>query len=89
MRQFYPNMMPIEGKKCDEGCHDRSKPCKVCPTARALKSKKPEREEIPFVKAEGVVGTLELFAYPIIDESGEISGFVEHLRDITNSKIEK
>jgi PAS domain S-box-containing protein len=87
MREWYAHMLPFEGKrKCYEVYHGRSRPCEVCPTIRAIKSGKLEMEEVPFVKAEGVTGTLELFSYPIIGESGEITGVVEYVRDITDQQ---
>jgi len=88
MREWYAHMLPFEGNmKCYEVYHGRSIPCEVCPYIRTLKSKKLEREEVPFVKAKGVVGTLELFTYPIIDKSGEILGVVEHVSDITINPV--
>ena len=87
MRAWYAHMLPFESKKkCYEVYHSRSLPCEVCPAIKTLKSKKLEREEVPFVNAESVAGTHELFTYPMIDESGEITGVVEHVRDITDQK---
>ncbi|MDY6954401.1 MAG: PAS domain S-box protein, partial [Thermodesulfobacteriota bacterium] len=37
-------------------------------------------------KAEGVVGWLELFGFPILDESGKATGVVEYVHDITERK---
>jgi PAS domain S-box-containing protein len=87
MREWYAHKMPFEGKqKCYEVYHNRSAPCEVCPSLRTLKSKKLEKEEVFYVKNEGMAGTLELFTYPIIDESGEVTGVVEYVRDITAQK---
>ncbi len=85
MREWYSHKLPFEGKKkCYEVYHGRSSPCEVCPSMKTIKSGKLEKEEVPFVKAEGVAGTLELFSYPIMNDSGEIIGIVEHVRDITD-----
>ena len=87
MRQWYEHMLPFEGtKKCYEVYHGRSEPCEVCPTIKTIKSGKLEMEKVPFVKKEGETGTLELFSYPIIDESGEVTGVVEYVRDITDQE---
>jgi PAS domain S-box-containing protein len=84
MRQLYSHKLPFEGiKKCFEVYHDRSKPCEICPTLRAFKSGKLEVNKVPLTSKQGVVGTLELFSFPIIDESGNVQGVVEHVRDIT------
>ena len=85
MREWYTHKLPFEGKKrCYEVYHGRSEPCKICPARKTLESGKLEKEKVPFVKAEGVAGTLELFSYPIMNDSGEIIGVVEHVRDITD-----
>ncbi|HEB70921.1 MAG TPA: PAS domain S-box protein [Desulfobulbus sp.] len=84
MRDWYSHKLPFEGKKkCYEVYHGRSEPCAVCPTMKTMQSGRLEKEHVPFVQAEGVTGTLELFAYPILDDSGEVIGVVEHVRDIT------
>ncbi len=85
MREWYAGKLPFEGKKkCYEAYHGRSEPCEICPTIKTIESGKLEKEQVPFIKAEGVAGTLELFTYPIKNDSGEIIGVVEHVRDITD-----
>lgn len=85
MREWYSHKLPFEGKKkCYEVYHGRSKPCTICPTRQTLKSGTLENERVPFVNAAGTDGTLELFTYPIRNDSGEIVGVVEHVRDITD-----
>jgi len=70
----------------DKTCYSligRDKPCEPCPTAKALKSRKPESVEkyLP-----------ELNRYylcrsnPILDDHGEVSFILEHLQDITERK---
>ena len=86
MRMLYSHMLPLEGKKCYNAYHGRSQPCEICPTRRAFGTGKIEMEEVPLSRAEGVTGTLELFAFPIIDASGKATGVVEYVRDITDRK---
>ena len=86
MQKWYSHKMPLKGKKCFDAYHGLTQPCKVCPSLRALKSGKLEKNEVPFVRQEGGKGTLELFAFPLKNEANEITGVVEFVRDITNRK---
>jgi PAS domain S-box-containing protein len=86
MQLLYGHMLPLESKKCYHAYHGRSEPCEVCPARRALQTCKLEMDEIPLVQADGVMGTLELFAFPILDDSGKATGVVEYVRDITDRK---
>ena len=79
-------MLPLEGKKCYKIYHGRSKPCHNCPTIRALETGKLEMNEVPLVGEEGEPGTLELFAFPMIDNSGTSIGVVEYVRNVTDRK---
>lgn len=82
MEKWYEKNMPLVGKKCYEAYHNRKKPCDPCPSLRCMKSGKMEREIIsdPFKQY------IELFSYPIKDDSGNVTGVVEFVRDITERK---
>ena len=83
MKAWYRENLPLVGKKCHVCYHNRPTPCDPCPTLRALKSGKTEQEVVPGL-AGSSVEWIELFSYPIRDrETGEISGVVEFVRDIT------
>jgi len=71
-----------EGKKCYE-LIGRSTPCDICATTECYKTKKPTRVE-KYVEEMNV--WLDVRAYPILDENGEIVKVIEHLRDITERK---
>ena len=86
MRLLYGHMLPLEGKKCYYAYHGRSEPCEICPTLRALKTGQIAMEEVPLTQANGVTGTLELFAFPVLDDNGRVTGAVEYVRDITDRK---
>jgi len=87
IRLWYNHMLPLEGKKCYQAYHGRSEPCELCPTRRAFQTGKIAMEEVPLTRANGVNGTLELFAFPIVNESGKTIGVVEYVRDITDRKL--
>jgi signal transduction histidine kinase/CheY-like chemotaxis protein len=47
MTKWYPDQMPLVGKKCYECYQDQSRPCDPCPTLRCLQTGKAEREIVP------------------------------------------
>ena len=89
MEKWFPNKMPVVGKKCYAAYHDLSKPCDTCPTLRSLKSKKTETNIHSITSEDNFFDEkwYEIFCYPIIDsDSGDVTGIVEFVRDITQRK---
>ena len=86
MKAWYAHELPLEGKKCFAAYHGRRIACETCPTARAMQTGKLEMNEIPLIKKGLEVGTLEVFAFPMLDASGRTETVVEHVRDITVRK---
>ena len=87
MRKWYAHMLPIEGKKCYEVYQGLTEACEICPTIRAFKTGKMEMDEISFTAVDGATGTWEVFAFPMLDDSGKPMGVVEFIRDVTVRKI--
>jgi len=86
MIEWYKDNLPLIGKMCYKVYHNADKPCDPCPTIRCLKSGNTEWNIVP-----GLPGTpiewIELFSYPIKNpNSGEVTGVVEFVRDITGHK---
>jgi len=69
------------GKKCWEVVHGVSEPVEDCPVVRMWKSRKRESLEIPIDDK-----WYSLIADPIFDESGELTGAVHIIADITQRK---
>ncbi len=86
MKNWYAHMLPLEGKKCYEVYHGRSKACNKCPSIRALRTGKLEMNEVPYIGQEEETGVMELFAFPMIDDSGIPQGVVEYVRNVTDRK---
>lgn len=86
MRTWYAHMLPLEGKKCYEAYQGRSKTCEICPAIRALNTRKLEMDLVPLKETGEVKGTLELFAFPMLDSDGKLKGVVEYVRDVTDHK---
>ena len=86
MKNLCAHELPLEGKKCYEVYHGRSKPCKVCPTMRSLSTGKLEMNEVPLKGQDKETGILELFDFPMIDDSGKSFGVVEFVGNVTDRK---
>jgi PAS domain S-box-containing protein len=86
MKKWYSHMLPLKGKKCYEAYHQRSTPCEDCPTSRSLKTGKLEMVEHPLKQEDMDMGTIELYAYPMLDDTGKPRGVVEYIRNITDRK---
>jgi len=86
MKRWYAENLPLEGKVCYQAYHNADKPCDPCPTIRCLKSGQTEYNIVPGLPGLPVE-FIELFSYPMKDrDSGEITGVVEFVRDITDRK---
>ncbi|OPY25934.1 MAG: sensory histidine kinase AtoS [Methanocella sp. PtaU1.Bin125] len=87
MEEWYRHMTPIPGKKCFFAYHGRDKPCDVCPSLRAmeLKTAQSEIHQLHCVEG-GEPRWIEIFAYPMIDDRGNVTGVVEQVRDVTRRK---
>ncbi len=87
MREWYKNKHCIEGGKCFQVFMNRDEPCGKCPSLTALKTGKPAVEKISFSVNREQCRWIELYAYPLCDEKGNIGGIVEYVRDITEDLI--
>ncbi|MFW5986618.1 MAG: PAS domain S-box protein [Methanohalophilus sp.] len=87
MNKWYEKNTPLEGKKCYEAYNDRDSPCTPCPIIRCMETGETERnivQGLPDSEAQW----LELLGYPLKDSTtGEITGTVEFVKDITDHKI--
>ena len=72
----------VHGKRCFE-LIGNNVPCHVCATSEVYKSKKPAKVEkyVPEINK-----WLDVRAYPILDEDGNLFRIIEHLRDISREK---
>ena len=89
MNKWYPEHISLEGKKCFECYQKANKPCEHCPILRCFDSGKTEMDVVP-----GPAGTdiewLEIYGYPLKDNTtGEITGVIEFVRNITRSRQAK
>ncbi|MCD4731470.1 MAG: sigma 54-interacting transcriptional regulator [Bacteroidales bacterium] len=75
---------------CHSVTHNSDKPCDgnnhVCPVAKIKKSKKARTVEHLHKDDKGNDKYVEIHAYPIFDDSGEVSNVIEYSIDITERK---
>jgi two-component system cell cycle sensor histidine kinase/response regulator CckA len=87
MDKLYSHQVPLAGKKCFQAYYGRKKPCRVCPTLRAIKERTPQINTVPLVGDGGQHGWLELHAFPLCDQDGEVTGVIEYVHDISERKL--
>ena len=86
MKQWYEQNLPLVGRKCYECYHNQDHPCGECPTIRCLQSGRTERDIVAGLPGSPVEW-IELYSFPLKDkDTGEITGVVEFVRDITERK---
>ncbi len=86
MEKNHQHTMPLKGKKCYKAYHMSDKRCEKCPSVRALETCQLEMEEVKLVQKDGAAGDLEVYAFPMLDDSGKPTGVVEYIRDVTQRK---
>ncbi|MFH1675121.1 MAG: PAS domain-containing protein [Pseudomonadota bacterium] len=75
------------GRKCFEVLKGRKEMCPVCAVAEAYRTKTVAyRTSTPEDEKRSGGRSFEIYAYPIIDEGGNVSGAIEFARDITERK---
>lgn len=86
LEDWFKESMPLIGKKCHFCIHDHEKPCESCPALRCLHSKQTEIET-KHGPANSSIEWLEVYCYPVIDEStGEAVQIIGFIRDVTSRK---
>ncbi len=87
MEERYAHIQSLVGRKCYEVYHQGlTTPCDPCPSLRAMAQKSPQMEIMSCKRPEGQPRWLEVYAFPLFDDAGEIAGVVEYIRDITERK---
>jgi|GEM_PF-298382 len=74
------------GQKCYQSFEKRPAPCGHCPGVRAMASGKREEAETEGVREGGGRFKVRVQAYPVFDDRGQATGFVEIIEDITERK---
>jgi len=83
MQRMYADHAPLEGKKCYEVFQRHDAPCAGCPTLTAMSTGKPQFAEVPYLKEGTPTGWIELSAFPLRNERGDVTGVIEYVKDVT------
>lgn len=87
MEAWYADRMPLVGAKCHHCYHLSDRPCAPCPSLRCMESKQVEFDIVPG-PSDSAIQWVEVYSYPMIDEeTGEIMGVIEFVRDISQRKL--
>ena len=82
-REWFPDEVPCQGRKCYEFFHGRVEPCPVCPSKRALETGRACMEIEHIDNPARVDEWVEVFSYPIPGEDGKPIGVIEYLKEVT------
>ena len=82
--------LSTRGSTCYQITHGRDEPCTgsrhPCPIQEVKESKKPARVEHIHTGRQGGKRNLEIHAYPIFDEAGEVKQIIEYTIDISERR---
>lgn len=84
--QWHQEGLPFRSKKCYHAFFGEDKPCEDCPVEMTLQTGQMHHVESVRQVNQGT-RIMEIFAYPMKDEDGSVTGVVEFLRDITHRKM--
>ncbi len=85
MERMYSHAAPLSGKRCHEAYHaGRGGVCEPCPSVRAFALGVRQSDVVPYTTPEGIKGWLDLSAFPLKDESGEVVRVIEYVKDVSD-----
>jgi PAS domain S-box-containing protein len=83
LEEIHRDCMPLVGKKCYEAYHKRDSACPDCPCVQTLKTGRPHTLVIPNPCKGCTAEWVELSSFPLKDSNGNITGVIEHIKDVT------
>ncbi len=86
MEQMYSNKAPLVGKKCHDVYQDMQGPCPWCPSLTTIQTGETHSAEVPYPNEKAPVGWIDLSAFPLKDDDGNVIGVIEYVKDITRQK---
>lgn len=79
MEEWYAHRRCVIGEKCFEVYHNRTSPCKECPSLEAMASRKPLSTTVYYEDTDTRLGEQELSVFPVYNGNSEISAVIEHV----------
>ncbi|MBD3349747.1 MAG: PAS domain S-box protein, partial [Candidatus Eisenbacteria bacterium] len=86
MEQTYAPRGPLEGRKCFEVYQERDSACPWCPTIKAIETGQTQATEVPYPDPANPTRWFDLSAFPLKNDSGDVTGVIEYVKDITARK---
>ncbi len=86
MEKMHPGKVPLVGKKCYDAYHDRDSICPWCPSKLAIETGQTQTTTVPYVRPDESDGWVDLSAFPLKDENGQVTGIIEYAKDVTESR---
>ncbi len=86
MERMYAHQAPLKGKKCYVVYQQRDTVCPWCPSVEALSTGETHSTEVPYPNEEKPKGWIDLSAFPLRNEHGEVTGVIEYVKDISDRK---
>jgi response regulator RpfG family c-di-GMP phosphodiesterase/putative methionine-R-sulfoxide reductase with GAF domain len=85
---WFPEAVPLVGKKCYEVFHQSGVACTSCPNLNTIHTGQTAQEIIPRKNKGGeTIGWLEIYNFPFTNTTnGTIKGVIQYMRDITGRK---
>ncbi len=87
MEKMYAHAGSLAGRKCYEVFQQRGEPCPWCPSLEAIRTGQPRTAEVAYPDADNPAGWIDLSAFPLRDEDGEVTAVIEYVKDITPRKL--
>ncbi len=85
-RLFGKSQESFLGKKCYREFEKRESPCTHCPGVQAMATGRPAEAETKGIRDDDSHFDARIHAYPVFDNSGDSTGFIELVEDITERK---
>jgi PAS domain S-box-containing protein len=87
MEQMYIHQAPLEGRKCYQVYQQRQSPCDWCPSLRTIETGETTIEIVPYPSVENPTGWIELSAFPVKNDQGNVINIIEYVKDISERKL--
>jgi len=74
------------GEKCYSRYKDQQQACDFCPGVKAVKTGRAEVAETNVVREDGSEFVARIYGFPVFDEAGKATSFIEVQEDVTEQK---
>ncbi|MFC2089862.1 PAS domain-containing protein [Bacteroidota bacterium] len=88
MTENFGNIAPVHGYKCYQTIMSNEAICDNCPAQRTINTMLPSTQEFNITR-NGKNIWIEVTAFPIKNEKGELTNVIEYVKNITPAKVTK